>query len=103
MASIMTAVKLNDQMTAPLRNITNAVNMMLSSWESLDSATAGGSGYGRRCRDPHAAARGNDALDQLGNEQQEFNSKVERGSDALSGMAVRSPVWLRVILACKVR
>ena len=42
MASIMTAVKLNDQMTAPLRNITNAVNMMLSSWESLDSATAGG-------------------------------------------------------------
>lgn len=42
MAGITTAVKLNDQMTAPLRNITNAVNMMLSSWESLDSATAGG-------------------------------------------------------------
>lgn len=42
MAGIATAVKLNDQMTAPLRNITNAVNMMLSSWESLDNATARG-------------------------------------------------------------
>lgn len=87
MASIMTAVKLNDQMTAPLRNITNAVNMMLSSWESLDSATAGGLDMGDVAAIRTQLHEATTALDQLGNEQQEFNSKVERGSDALSGMA----------------
>lgn len=87
MASIMTAVRLNDQMTAPLRNITNAVNMMLSSWESLDSATAGGLDMGDVAAIRTQLHEATTALDQLGNEQQEFNSKVERGSDALSGMA----------------
>lgn len=83
----MTAVKLNDQMTAPLRNITNAVNMMLSSWESLDNATAGGLDMGDVAAIRTQLHEANTALDQLGNEQQEFNSKVELGSDALSGMA----------------
>lgn len=86
MASIMTAVKLNDQMTAPLRNITNAVNMMLSSWESLDSATAGGLDMGDVTAIRTQLHEATTALDQLGNEQQEFNNKVEHGSDALSGM-----------------
>ena len=86
MASIMTAVKLNDQMTAPLRNITNAVNMMLSSWESLDSATAGGLDMGDVAAIRTQLHEATTALDQLGNEQQEFNNKVEHGSDALSGM-----------------
>ncbi len=74
-------------MTAPLRNITNAVNMMLSSWESLDSATAGGLDMGDVTAIRAELNEATIALDQLGNEQQEFNSKVERGSDALSGMA----------------
>ena len=87
MAGIATAVKLNDQMTAPLRNITNAVNMMLSSWESLDSATAGGLDMGDIGAIRTQLHEATTALDQLGNEQQEFNSKVERGSDALGGMA----------------
>lgn len=87
MAGIATAVKLNDQMTAPLRNITNAVNMMLSSWESLDNATAGGLDMGDVGAIRTQLNEATTALDQLGNEQQEFNSKVEHGSDALSGMA----------------
>ena len=74
-------------MTAPLRNITNAVNMMLSSWESLDSATAGGLDMGDVTAIRTQLHEATTALDQLGNEQQEFNSKVERGSDALGGMA----------------
>ena len=73
-------------MTAPLRNITNAVNMMLSSWESLDSATAGGLDMGDVGAIRTQLHEATTALDQLGNEQQEFNNKVERGSDALSGM-----------------
>lgn len=87
MAGITTAVKLNDQMTAPLRNITNAVNMMLSSWESLDSATAGGLDMGDVGAIRTQLNEATTALDQLGNEQQEFNNQVERGSDALGGMA----------------
>jgi hypothetical protein len=86
-AGITTAVKLNDQMTAPLRNITNAVNMMLSSWESLDNATARGLDMGDVGAIRTQLNDATTALDQLGNEQQEFNSKVEHGSDALSGMA----------------
>ena len=83
----MTAVKLNDQMTAPLRNITNAVNMMLSSWESLDSATAGGLDMGDVAAIRTQLHEANTALDQLGNEQQEFNQAVQSGSAALDGMA----------------
>ena len=42
MATIGTAIRLNDMMSAPLHNIIGAMNMMLSTWESLDSATANG-------------------------------------------------------------
>ena len=87
MASIMTAVKLNDQMTAPLRNITNAVNMMLSSWESLDSATAGGLDMGDVAAIRTQLHEATTALDQLGNEQKEFNQNVQSGAAALDGMA----------------
>ena len=87
MAGITTAVKLNDQMTAPLRNITNAVNMMLSSWEGLDSATAGGLDMGDVAAIRAQLHEATTALDELGNEQQEFNRNVESGSAALDGMA----------------
>lgn len=87
MAGITTAVKLNDQMTAPLRNITNAVNMMLSSWESLDSATAGGLDMGDVAAIRTQLHEATTALDQLGNEQEEFNQNVQSGSAALDGMA----------------
>lgn len=87
MAGITTAVKLNDQMTAPLRNITNAVNMMLSSWESLDSATAGGLDMGDVAAIRTQLHEATTALDQLGNEQKEFNQNVQSGAAALDGMA----------------
>ena len=87
MATLTSSIKLSDQMTAPLRNITNAVNMMLSSWESLDSATADGLDMGDITAIRTQLNEATIALDQLGNEQQEFNNKVERGSDALGGMA----------------
>ena len=74
-------------MTAPLRNITNAVNMMLSSWESLDSATAGGLDMGDVAAIRTQLHEATTALDQLGNEQEEFNQAVQSGSAALDGMA----------------
>lgn len=86
MATIGTAIRLNDMMSAPIHNITNAMNMMLSTWESLDSSTGGGldiDGVEAIRSELNSATR---ALDQLGDEQEEFNRNVQNGSDALGGM-----------------
>ena len=86
MATIGTAIRLNDMMSAPIRNITNAMNMMLSSWESLDSATSGGldiNGVESIRSELNQATR---ALDQMGDEQQEFNRHVQNGSNAMDGL-----------------
>lgn len=42
MATIQSAIRLNDMMSAPLHNIVHVMNMMLSTWDSLDDATANG-------------------------------------------------------------
>jgi tape measure domain-containing protein len=86
MATIGTSIKLNDMMSAPIKSITNAMNMMLSSWESLDSATAGGldvNGVESIRSELNNATR---AIDQMGDEQQEFNHHVENGSRAMDGL-----------------
>lgn len=86
MATIGTAVRLNDMMSDPIHSITNAMNMMLSAWDSLDDATSGGldiEGVEAIRAELNNATR---ALDQLGDEQEEFNRNVDRGSDALDGM-----------------
>lgn len=41
MSSISTAIQLTDRMTAPLRNITNALNMTISAMEKAETAGAG--------------------------------------------------------------
>ena len=86
MASISTAIKLNDQMTAPLRNITNAMNMMLSTWDSLESSTASGLDVGNVEAVRAELNRATQALDNMGDEQQEFNQMVNQGSSAVDGM-----------------
>lgn len=86
MASISTAIKLNDQMTAPLRNITNAMNMMLSTWDSLESSTASGLDVGNVEAVRAELNRATQALDNMGDEQQEFNQMVHQGSSAVDGM-----------------
>lgn len=86
MATIGTAVRLNDMMSAPIQNITNAMNMMLSSWESLDSATAGGldiNGVEAIRSELNQATR---AIDQMGNEQEQFNREVREGANAMDGL-----------------
>ncbi|MDR2943634.1 MAG: tape measure protein [Methanosarcinales archaeon] len=40
MAGIATALRINDQMSAPLRNITDALNLTISSFEAMQSASA---------------------------------------------------------------
>lgn len=85
MATIGTAIRLNDMMSTPIRNITNAMNMMLSSWGDLESATAGGLDMDvESIRSKlNAATR---ALDQMGDEQEEFNRQVRQGESAMDGL-----------------
>lgn len=86
MATIGTAIRLNDMMSDPLRHITSAMNMMLSTWQDLDSATSGGldvNGVENIRSELNQATR---ALDRMGDEQQEFNRHVQNGTTAMDGL-----------------
>lgn len=87
MATIGTAIRLNDMMSTPIRSITNAMNMMLSSWESLESATSGGLDVDNVESIRSEINRATQALDQMGDEQQEFNRYVNQGDNAMNGLA----------------
>ena len=86
MSSIATAIRLNDMMSTPIRSITNAMNMMLSSWESLESATSGGLDVGNVEAIRSELGRATQALDQMGDEQDEFRRKTEQSSNAMDGL-----------------
>ena len=87
MATIGTAIKLNDMMSAPIKSITDAMNMMLSSWESLDSATSGGLDVDGVEAIRSELNRATQAIDQMGDEQQEFNREVQRGASAADDLS----------------
>lgn len=86
MATIGTAIKLNDMMTAPLQNITNAMNIMLSSWQDLDGATSGGLDVNGieavRAELNQASA----AIQRMEDNQEDFNRKVQEGDRAMDGL-----------------
>lgn len=86
MATIGTAIKLNDMMSAPIEHITNAMNMMLSSWEDLESSTKAGLNMNTEeiRSELHQAVQ---AIDQMGDEQEEFNRKVNQGTQAADSLA----------------
>lgn len=86
MATIGTAIRLNDMMSAPIRNITNAMNMMLSSWNKVDSATSGGLDVGNVEAIRAELNQATRALDQMGKEQDEFNDKVKEGTSVADGL-----------------
>ena len=86
MATIGTAIKLNDMMSTPIRNITNAMNMMLSSWTSLENATADGLDVNNVESIRAELNQATRALDQMGEEQEEFNRQVEHGQSAMDGL-----------------
>lgn len=84
MATIQSAIKLNDMMSEPIRSITNAMNMMLSSWQSLEGSTSKGLDIGEVESIRSELNKATQALDDMGDEQREFNREVQNGSNALS-------------------
>lgn len=86
MASIGTAIRLTDMMSDPLEHISKAMNMMLSTWEDLDRATAGGldiNGVEAIRTEIDQATRG---LQRMENEQEDFNQDVHNGANAMDGL-----------------
>ena len=89
MATISTAIRLNDMMTAPLRNITSAMNMMLSSWEDLESATAGGLNTSNVEGIRNELNRASAAMNQMEEEARHFNEQVDDGSGLIDRLTRR--------------
>ena len=86
MATIGTAIRLNDMMSEPIRHITNAMDAMLSTWNDLDRATTGGldvRGVEEIRSELTLVTR---SLDQMEQEQRDFNRQVQNGSNAMDGL-----------------
>ena len=86
MATIQSAIRLNDAMSAPLQNIINTMDEMLSSWENLDNATSSGLDVGNVEFIRSELNQATRALDQMGDEQQQFNNYVQNGTNAMDGL-----------------
>ena len=86
MATIQTAIRLNDMMTTPIRHILNAMDGLLSSWNDLDAATASGLNVGGIQRTRAELALAQNSLDQLDKKQDEFNRSVNDGANAMDGL-----------------
>lgn len=86
MATIQSAIRLNDAMSAPLQNIIDTMDEMLSSWENLDNATSSGLDVGNVESIRSELNQATRALDQMGDEQQQFNNYVQNGTNAMDGL-----------------
>lgn len=86
MATIGTAIRLNDMMSDPLRHITSAMNMMLSTWQDLDSATAGGLDVDGVESIRSELDRATRSLQRMEDEQEDFNHDVHAGTRAVDGL-----------------
>lgn len=87
MATIGTAVRLNDMMSTPIKSITNAMNMMLSSWEDLESSTRSGLDVGGMEAIRSELNQATRAIDQMTKEQDEFNREVNEGTRAADNLS----------------
>lgn len=87
MATIGTSIKLNDAMSAPIRHITDAMNMMLSTWESLESSTSKGLDVDGVESIRSELNKATQAIDQMGDEQEDFNRKVQQGANAADSLS----------------
>lgn len=86
MATIGTAIRLNDMMSAPVRNITNAMNMMLSTWNDLDNATSDGLNVNSIESIRSEVNQATRALQRMEDEQEDFNQDVREGANAMDSL-----------------
>lgn len=70
MASIKTSLSLQDQMSAPMRKITESVNSMRSAWDRLSDSTSDG--------------LRNDLMDEFRNDIQRINSSIDEMNEKIN-------------------
>lgn len=87
MSTVSTALRLTDMMSAPLTNIINATNMLLSTWETLDDSVSAGLDTDSVESIRYELYQATEALNQMGKEQDEYNNTAKQGSDILGGMS----------------
>ena len=86
MATIGTAIRLNDMMSAPLRHITTAMEGLLSVYDDLENSTKSGlsvKGVQEIRSEIKLASKG---LDEMEQKQKEFNQQVNNGENAMDGL-----------------
>ena len=86
MATIGTAIRLNDMMSAPLRHITTAMEGLLSVYDDLESSTKSGlsvKGVQEIRSEIKLASKG---LDEMEQKQKDFNRQVENGANSMDGL-----------------
>lgn len=86
MATIASAIKLNDMMSAPLRHIVTAMDGMLSAWNSLEASTAGGLDVGNVESVRANLKLATQGLDDMEEQQKQFNKEVQNGSNLMDGL-----------------
>ena len=86
MATIGTAIRLNDMMSAPIRHIVNAMDGMLSSWNELESSTRSGLNVNGMETVRANLKLATQSLDDMEREQREFNKQVHEGTNAMDGL-----------------
>lgn len=79
LAGLKTSISLNDKMSAPIMNITNAMNMMLSAWDSLEDATSSGI-------PADAMENVRTELDKANQSMEEFNNNLDDSDDKANNL-----------------
>lgn len=86
MATIASAIKLNDMMSAPLRHIIDAMDGMLTAWNSLESSTSDGLNVGNMESVRANIKLATQGLDNMEEHQKQFNKQVQNGTDVMDGL-----------------
>ena len=87
MASIATTISLYDRISAPLNNIMTTLDRMCGVFESVDGAMEGAFNPDtiQSIRQPLNSAI--EQLNQIGNEQEEFNRRISQGANEMDGLS----------------
>ncbi|MFA9376225.1 MAG: tape measure protein [Lachnotalea sp.] len=93
MAGVSTSVRVNDGLSAAFRTMTQSINICLSSFVEMQTATGQGvnttainAARGALNNMDIAASQVSNEIEEAGNRQQQFNIEVTRGNAAMSGL-----------------
>ena len=89
--SVESSLRINDAMTRPIQNITNSMNLMISTMQKMQSATSKNVNVDKtltaaKRQLASAEAEIKAAIDQAEKSQQKFNRAVDKGEEKVAGL-----------------